>query len=301
MEGSNMAVLCHQHFDKAGSAPLPSSHWWQTLGIRLYQPADSDSVCKCLTSWAMCYWQGTHPSLTISVGLALATPFEHICQTRRAGELEKARTIPALTCASLKPCSPRSQWSDTAALWGGPVLAHLLCWGNPARWWSHYGLCPHNAKKPSQAINNSSSEGVPWSGHLCAGHGNMISRFVLGRSTRGARGGSWTCVTCCWQLGASMMCRGDAGGGDVEEGPLFQWLVCLDSSFFIVSPVQSVILFLRMCLKSPVLWGRQLSCQWRMVGEMLWGRDVGLCGCLLSRERHQLGQRGTKAALELLF
>lgn len=36
-------------------------------------------------------------------------------------------------------------------------------------------------------------------------------------------------------------------------------------------------------------------------GEMLWGRDVGQCGCLLSRERHQLGQRGPRAAVELLF
>lgn len=178
------------------------------------------------------------------------------------------------------PCLPETMLAPVpvaghCCVVGWPRAAPLLCWGNPARWWSHYGLCPHHAKKPSQAINNSSSEGVPWSGHLCAGHGNVISRFVSGTGTREAGGGSWTCVTCCWQLGASVMCGDEAGGGDVEEGPLFQWLVCLDPSFFIVSPVQSVILFLRMCLKSPVLWGRQLSCQWRMVGRCSGGETSG--------------------------
>lgn len=40
-------------------------------------------------------------------------------------------------------------------------------------------MCPHNTKKPSQAINNSNKE-VLWLGRMCAGHGNLISRFVRG-------------------------------------------------------------------------------------------------------------------------
>lgn len=83
--------------------------------------------------------------------------------------------------------------SDTAALWGGPVCSALL--GQH----SHRGLCPQNTRQPRQDINTNSSKGVPWSWWPCAGRRNLISYFVTRTGTNGGCGGSWACVTGCWQ------------------------------------------------------------------------------------------------------
>ena len=146
--------------------------------------------------------------------------FEHICQMRWAGGAGEGRDH---SCTHL--CLPETMLapgpSGRTLLRCGVALRCPVC--SALLWWSHYGLCPHNTKKPSQAMNNNSSEGLPWSGRLCAGHRNLISHFVTGTGTRGACGGSWACVTCCcWQPGTSVMCGDEAGGRDVEEGPLFQ-------------------------------------------------------------------------------
>lgn len=111
-----------------------------------------------------------------------------------AGE---SSTIPATTCASLKPRSP---WSRCQTLLHcGLALFALLCWGNTARCWSHRGLCPQNTRQPRQDINTNSSKGVPWSWWPCAGHRNLISHFVTRTGTNGGCGGSWACVTGCWR------------------------------------------------------------------------------------------------------